>query len=100
MSEETFWATAEPFLGRAGVEEGTMFGLRCLRADGEFVAMPGTSFGGMVVKLPADRVEALKESGAGTTVAPAGRPFKEWVAVDDPELWEALIDESIRFVTS
>jgi len=52
------------------------------------------------VKLPAGRVAALVDSGAGTPVAPAGRTFKEWVAVDDQGLWPGLIEESIVFVAS
>jgi hypothetical protein len=97
--QEAFWEIAFEFLSRDGVEEGTMFGFACLRADGEFVAMPGRSFGGMMVKLPASRVAALIETSTGSPVAPAGRPFKEWVAVDDQTLWPGLIEESLAFVT-
>ena len=99
MGEDAFWDVAEEFLARDGVEQGTMFGFRCIRADGEFVAMPGNRFGGMVVKLPADRVAGLIEDGIGSSIAPAGRPFKEWVGVNDDSLWRRLIEESIRFVT-
>jgi hypothetical protein len=98
-SEAAFWDIAGEFLTRDGVDEGTMFGFRCIRAGGEFVAMPGNTFGGMVVKLPAERVASLIESGTGAPVAPAGRPFKEWVAVRDESLWPGLIDASIAFVT-
>jgi hypothetical protein len=96
---ETFWEIAFEFLGRDDVEEGKMFGFGCLRASGQFVAMPGNTFGGMVVKLPANRVTALIEAGTGSPVAPAGRPFKEWVAVDDQTLWPGLIEESIASMT-
>lgn len=99
MSEDAFWDIAEPFLARDGIDEGTMFGFRCIRSGGQFVAMPGNTFGGMVVKVPAERVSALVSSGAGSPVAPAGRTFKEWVAVDDESQWEALIEESITFVS-
>lgn len=98
-SEDVFWDLAEEFLARDGIEEGTMFGFGCIRARGEFVAMPGSTFGGLVVKLPADRVSDLLEAGVGSVVAPAGRPFREWVAVDDETLWRDLIEESIRFVS-
>jgi len=97
-SDAAFWDIADEFLTRDGVDEGTMFGFRCLRASGEFVAMPGNTFGGMVVKLPAERVAALIDSGVGAPVAPAGRPFKEWVAVQDESLWPDLIETSIAFV--
>jgi len=98
--ERAFWEIADEFLVRTGVDEGTMFGFRCIRADGEFVAMPGRTFGGLVVKVPANRVTELIDAGVGQPVAPAGRTFREWVAVDDQDAWRNLIDESIRFVTS
>lgn len=98
--EDAFWEIADEFLARGVVDEGTMFGFRCIRAQGEFVAMPGNTMGGMVVKLPADRVAQLLDSGAGAPVAPAGRTFKEWVAVGDQSQWANLIDESIAFVTA
>lgn len=95
--EGVFWELAAEFLPRDGVEEGTMFGFAPIRVRGSFVAMPGRTFGGMVVKLPAARVAELIESGLGAAVAPAGRPFREWVAVDDQALWPGLIDESLSF---
>jgi hypothetical protein len=98
--DTAFWEIADEFLARDGVDEGTMFGFRCIRANGEFVAMPGNTFGGMVIKLPADRVAGLIGAGVGSTVAPAGRPFKEWVAVEDESLWHELIEASISFVTT
>lgn len=98
--DQNFWDIAEPFLAREGVDEGTMFGFPCIRADGEFVAMPGRAFGGLVVKMPSMRVTALIDEGVGQPVAPSGRPFREWVAVDDETLWPDLIEESLRFVTA
>ncbi len=98
-AEDTFWDVAAQFLARDGIEEGTMFGFPCIRAEGEFVAMPGRTFGGLVVKLPADRVSDLIAEGVGSVVAPAGRPFREWVVVDDEAMWRDLIEESIRFVS-
>jgi hypothetical protein len=97
---DAFWEIADEFLASGFVDEGTMFGFRCIRAQGEFVAMPGNTMGGMVVKLPADRVAGLVESGDGSPVAPAGRTFKEWVAVEDQRQWSGLIEESITFVTA
>ena len=96
-NEDAFWDIADEFLAEPDVEESTMFGFACIRAGGEFVAMPGKSFGGMVVKLPEDQVDALIDSGAGRSVAPAGRTFREWVGVDDASLWRDLIEQSIGF---
>jgi len=95
--EEEFWQAAAEFLSLDGVEKGAMFRFPCIRLRGSFVAMPGNSFGGMVVKLPAVRAAELIESGQGKPVAPAGRPFREWVAIDDKTLWHGLIDESLSF---
>lgn len=98
--ERAFWEMAEEFLARDGIDEGTMFGFPCIRASGEFVAMPGKTFEGLLVKIPEDRVTALVESGVGQPVAPAGRTFREWVAVSDQTLWHDLIEESIHFVAT
>jgi len=94
---EAFWVFANPYLARDGLDEGTMFGFRCVRLDGQFVAMATHPPGGMVVKLPAQRVATLVESGAGTPVAPSGRTFKEWVACSDEAMWADLFDEAIAF---
>ena len=96
-SHETFWDIAGEFLVEPDIEQSTMFGFACIRADGEFVAMPGKSFGGMVVKLPEDDVDELIASGAGRSVAPGGRTFREWVGVDDEARWRDLIEGSIAF---
>ena len=76
-------------------------GHACVRTvDGnEFVAMGDA--GRLIVKLPKDRVSELIEAGDGASFAPAGRVFREWVAIDefDAETWAALIDESIEFVS-
>jgi hypothetical protein len=41
----------------------------------------------MVVKLPAERVAEILESGKGLPVAPAGKVFKEWVEIIAAEEW-------------
>ncbi len=55
-----------------------------------------------MVKLPADRVAELVESGEGESFAPAGRVFREWVAIPtfDADRWAAFIEESIAFVSN
>ncbi len=42
----------------------------------------------------------LIEAGAGEPFAPAGKVFREWVAVPDldDDTWESLLAESIVFV--
>ena len=56
---ERFWNEVAPLQAAGRLEEGTMFGFRCVRAGKAFVAMPGHESDGMVVKLPAARVGEL-----------------------------------------
>ena len=88
-------------LERPGVERGTMMGYPCLRLEGTFFACQARS-GELVLKLPAERVLALVESGDGEPFAPAGRTFREWVALPTPdrEQWRALTDEAVAFATA
>ncbi|MCL1595595.1 MAG: hypothetical protein M3132_14705 [Actinomycetia bacterium] len=99
---EDFWDIAVAFIATGKVEEGTMMGHHCLRATsgGGFVATVERSSGDLVVKLPKIRVAELIDSGAGRSFAPAGKVFREWVALPSTDLdeWSSLIDESIAFV--
>ena len=52
---------------------------------------------GMVIKLPADRVTGLIDSGVGSPVAPAGRTFKEWIEIASTEDWSVYLDEALEF---
>ena len=69
---------------------------------GGFVATVERSSGDLVAKLPRARVAELIDSGIGAPFAPAGRVFREWVAVsaDHIDRWEALVTESIDFVST
>ncbi len=90
-----FDAVANRFLGEPGVSEGQMFGMPVLKVGGKVFA--GLWEGQLVVKLPAERVQALIAAGAGSAFAPmAGRTMKEWVLVgDDAE----LAAEALAFVS-
>lgn len=98
--EQAFWDFADPLIAATDLEEGTMFGFRCLGLAGTFVAMPGHWTGGMVVKLPAARVEELVGRGNGTPVAPSGRVYTEWVEISDESLWEEVIEEALAFASA
>lgn len=97
-----FWEVAEPFLAAGRLVEGTMMGHQCLRTanGGGFVATVERSTGNLVVKLPRARVAELVESGDGLAFAPAGKVFREWVALPefDETRWTVLIEESMEFV--
>ena len=84
------------------IEEGTIMGGRCVRVSGEFLALVDFKGSGMVVKLPRDRVAELIEKGEGAPFGPAGKVFREWVAIAAPNrrLWSKLLREGIAFVVS
>jgi hypothetical protein len=75
------------------------FGSTSLKTDGKIFAMLVKAR--LVVKLPAARVTALVESGAGERFDPGhGRIQKEWLAVagDDPARWRELATEAEAYV--
>ena len=82
------------------IEEGTIMGGRCARVSGEFLGLVDFKGSGMVVKLPRHRVDELIEAGIGQTFAPAGKVFREWVAIPIPDArrWTALLREAVAFV--
>jgi hypothetical protein len=84
----------DPAVGRA-----TMMGYPCVRLAGRFVASYDAKLGGMVVKLPGERVRQLVADGTGEAFAPAGKTFREWIAIPtvDPERWRRLLAEAVDF---
>jgi hypothetical protein len=82
------------------IVEGTIMGSPCLRVGKEFLAMPHHEKEGLVVKLPAARVSELIDTGEGESFAPAGKVFREWLAVTsiDETRWRGLLREGIAFV--
>lgn len=96
---EYFWDLTEPLLAEPGVEEGTLMQFPCLRAEGEFFAMPQHTTGELVVKLPAARVAELITDGVGQPFGPGEKVFKEWMLVghDHRPRWPDLLDEACAF---
>jgi hypothetical protein len=95
-AEELFWELAEPLCADPAVQRSTMMGLPCLRIDGRFFASLDRRNGTLVVKLPAERVRQLIDDGHGQAFAPAGRTFREWVALGEPDRrrWQDLLAEA------
>ncbi len=95
-----FWEVATPLLANGSVSKSTMMGFPCLRVHGDFFASAEPKSGDLIVKLPADRVQALIDGDAGEPFAPNGRRFREWVRVveRDAGQWRDLIDEARGFV--
>ena len=77
------------------------FGAGALKVRGKIFAMPAQ--GTLVLKLPANRVDALVAAGLGTRfdLGP-GRVMKEWVALSGAgeDRWLALAREARAFVAA
>jgi hypothetical protein len=84
----------DPAVGRA-----TMMGFPCIRLAGKFLATYDGKAGRLVLKLPRERVAGLIANGSGETFAPAGKVFREWVAIPtiDRDLWQQLLAEAVEF---
>ena|SRR6188472_1997841 len=84
----------DPAIGRA-----TMMGYPCVRLAGRFLASYDDKAGQLVVKLRRERVAELVETGQGDRFAPAGKVFREWVAIPtlDRSLWETVLAEAVDF---
>jgi hypothetical protein len=100
--EERFWLANITALEQDGVTRSTMMGLPCLRVRGQFFAAYDRASGGLLVKLPAARVNQLIDAGEGTRVAPSGRRFREWVAIapDAADRWPDFLGEALSFVSA
>ena len=87
----------DPAIGRA-----TMMGYPCVRLAGRFLASYDDKSGHLVVKLPRARVAELVDAGTGAPFAPAGKTFREWVAISTPDraLWTKLLSEAVTFARS
>jgi hypothetical protein len=96
--QSRFWQLAEPLLALPGVSRSTMMGFPCLRLYGEFFASWDPRAEQLVIKLDSSDVEALLRTGDGLPFAPAGRRFREWVAVPVTHLarWPALLEDAYR----
>ena len=98
--EHRFWALAQPLQKRVGVTRSTMMGLPCLRVGGAFFASCDRKTGDLLVKLPEARVAELVATGRGLPFAPAGRRFREWVAIPAAQSrrWKLHLEEALDFV--
>ena len=105
-TKERFADLAETYLGVEGVtcpgtEPGVRgFGRGGLKVGGKLFAM--VSQDRLVVKLPAERVDALVSAGDGDHFDPRknGVPMREWFIVDQSSDldWRALAEEARAYV--
>lgn len=98
-AENLFWDLVHPMYADPAVRRSTMMGLPCVRVDGRFFAALDRRTGALLVKLPQQRVGQLIDSGQGQPFAPAGRVFREWVAIPQPDRrrWQTLLAEARAF---
>jgi hypothetical protein len=104
--ERRFAELAGAFAGLPGVtspdgSRGSRFGASALKVNGSIFAM--LTGGGLVVKLPRDRVTGYIENGTGLPFhSGKGIPMREWLTVvgDDQQSWLALAREALDFVRS
>lgn len=100
-AETVFWEIAEDLYEDRAVERSTMMGHPCLRVKGNFFAMLDRDSDRLIAKLDRARVQELIAEGVGEMFSPAGRVFKEWIAVPNPDetRWRALVEEAKLFAT-
>jgi hypothetical protein len=94
--EDLFEELVEPMYVDPAVQRSTMMGLPCVRLHGQFFASFDRRGGALLVKLPPERVNQLIAAGEGEPFAPAGRTFREWVALPQPDRrrWQSLLAEA------
>jgi hypothetical protein len=74
---------------------GARFGSRGFKVAGKVFAMEAD--GTLALKLPSSRVRALTEEGRCLALQMGGRRMKEWVVVNDREIWPELALEAREF---
>ena len=90
---------AEMCAKEPGVELSTMMKTPCIRYMGDFVAMMFEREDSLIVKLSADRVDALIASGEGFEFNFTKTTFKEWVLIPRrfEHQYEAFIREALDY---
>ena len=103
-SEERYAALVDALVGEPGVTPPTAdapqrFGSTSLKINNKIFAM--LVQGRLVVKLPAQRVDALAAAGEGQHFDPGkGQLMKEWFSVEPgaEDEWLPLATEAMQFV--
>jgi hypothetical protein len=91
---------AADFLHRPGVDWGPMFSGKGLRVRGKVFAVASHS-GGLMVKLPEQRIDELVAEDSVERMAMRGRPMREWAVLPlaaGYERWLALTGEAYRYL--
>lgn len=91
---------AEEFLVLSGVDWGRMLSSPGLRLRGKVFAVVVSS-GGLMLKLPGQRADALVNEGLVEYVVMSGRSMREWVVVPFAagyDAWHGLVGEAHRYL--
>ena len=102
LPEERFADLVDELVGLDGVSPprgGSGWGRSALRYQNKMFAM--LVRGRLVLKLPADRVDALVAAGDGVHFdANKGTPMREWLSLDpgSDQGWTPLANEALAFV--
>ena len=90
-------AARDRLLKQPGVEEGTMMKTPCLRYRGDFLGMIFEREDALIVKLPAERVLELVNTGQGNPFEFTGKRFREWLLVprEMSESYAPLLEEAL-----
>jgi len=87
------------FLAKPGVTLERAFSRISLMVGGKLFASAG--HGGLLIKVPAERVAELIANGDGQPFSTGGnRVMREWVVVTPATDWRALAAESMEFVAT
>ena len=96
--EAEFWEIANPLVKRSGVTRSTMMGYPCLRLHRDFFASWDPQHHQLVVRLDSTTATKMIETRQADPFAPAGRRFREWVAlsVEHRDRWEFVIQDAFE----
>ena len=99
-AHERLEGLADPFLARADVDWGRMFGTIGLRVRRKVFAVAVQS-GGLMVKVPEARADERIAAGEVERMVMAGRSIREWVVApaEAPDaLWVDLLEEAHAYL--
>ena len=96
---ELFAPIEDAFLARPGVEVAPMFGSESLRIRGKVFAFVGFD-GGLIVKLPADRVDTWVATTTAAPMVMRERVMREWLVVPLSEAasWPDALADAFTYV--
>lgn len=102
MTVDLLEKIADPYLAKPGVAWGRMFSTTGLSVRGKIFAVVNHA-GHLMVKVPAERADALESARAANRVVMRGREMREWVEMAPEQgeaAWDELVGEAFAYVDS